>query len=99
MPSWQAPAWLRDSGLALDQQGFIAVDEFQRSTSHPAVFAAGDVSTRVDRQLARSGVYAVRAGPPLAKNLRAVLAGIAPTRKLGQQLGARALGLVAQKPH
>ena len=40
------------------------------------VFAAGDVSTRTDRELARSGVYAVRAGPPLAKNLRAVLAGV-----------------------
>ena len=75
----QAPAWLQDSGLTLDDAGFIAVDAFQRSTSHTQVFAAGDVSTRVDRQLARSGVYAVRAGPPLAKNLRAVLAGIDPT--------------------
>jgi len=89
----QAPAWLRDSGLALDQQGFIAVDEFQRSTSHPAVFAAGDVSTRVDRQLARSGVYAVRAGPPLAKNLRAVLAGIAPTRYMPQEKTLNLLSL------
>lgn len=74
----QPPAWLQNSGLALDEQGFIAVNEFQRSTSHPQVFAAGDVSTRMDRPLARSGVYAVRAGPPLAKNLRAVLAGIEP---------------------
>ncbi|MBK9442899.1 MAG: FAD-dependent oxidoreductase [Comamonadaceae bacterium] len=89
----QAPGWLLDSGLALDQQGFIAVDEFQRSTSHPAVFAAGDVSTRVDRQLARSGVYAVRAGPPLAKNLRAVLAGVAPTRYTPQEKTLNLLSL------
>ncbi|MFZ4625633.1 MAG: FAD-dependent oxidoreductase [Rhodoferax sp.] len=74
----QAPAWLQGSGLALDEQGFIAVNEYQRSSSHPQVFAAGDVSSRIDCQLARSGVYAVRAGPALAKNLRAVLAGVEP---------------------
>jgi pyridine nucleotide-disulfide oxidoreductase family protein len=71
----QAPPWLEASGLALDPQGFIAVDANQRSTSHANVFAAGDVSTRQDRPLARSGVYAVRAGPALAHNLAAVVAG------------------------
>lgn len=71
----QPPAWLADSGLALDDEGFIAVDAMQRSTSHPQVFAAGDVSSRVDRALARSGVYAVRAGPALADNLRAAIGG------------------------
>jgi len=71
----QAPPWLESSGLALDPQGFIAVDAHQRSTSHANVFAAGDVSTRIDRPLARSGVYAVRAGPALAHNLAAVVAG------------------------
>lgn len=74
----QAPSWLQGSALALDEQGFIAVDACQRSTSHPQVFAAGDVSSRMDRPVARSGVYAVRAGVPLAANLRAVLAGAAP---------------------
>jgi pyridine nucleotide-disulfide oxidoreductase family protein len=70
----QAPAWLLASGLVLDLQGFVAVDSCQRSTSHPQVFAAGDVSTRADRTLARSGVYAVRAGPVLAMNLTAAIA-------------------------
>jgi len=74
----QAPAWLQGSRLALDAEGFLAVDEFQRSTSHPTVFGAGDVTSRVDRPVARSGVYAVRAGVPLAANLRAVLAGVEP---------------------
>jgi NADH dehydrogenase FAD-containing subunit len=63
----------------LDPQGFVAVDAFQRSTSHPQVFAAGDVCTRADRTLARSGVYAVRAGPALATNLSAAIAGQALT--------------------
>lgn len=73
----QAPAWLQGSTLALDAQGFVAVDACQRSTSHAHVFAVGDVSTRTDRVLARSGVYAVRAGPALVRNLRAAATGIA----------------------
>jgi len=80
----QAPDWLQDSGLALDKQGFIAVDGCQRSTSHHQVFATGDVATRTDVALPRSGVVAVRAGPPLAKNLRAVLAGLEPSIFLPQ---------------
>ncbi len=74
----QAPAWLQDSGLALDAEGFVAVDALQRAIHHPQVFAAGDVATRVDLSLPRSGVYAVRAGPPLTHNLRTVLAGLDP---------------------
>lgn len=91
--SAQAPAWLEDTSLtlneagilsaalrlAVDEHGFIAVDACQRSTSHPNIFAAGDVSTRMDLPLARSGVYAVRAGPALTKNLTAVIAGQEPS--------------------
>lgn len=69
----QAPAWLRGSGLALDEHGFIAVNAFQQSTSHAQVFAAGDVAARADAPHPRSGVYAVRSGPPLLANLRASL--------------------------
>lgn len=88
----QAPHWLQTSGLALDASGFVCVDETLRSISHPTVFAAGDVSSRVDRPLARSGVYAVRAGVPLANNLRAVLAGNTP---LPHQPPARTLNLLS----
>ena len=75
----QAPAWLADSGLALDEHGFMAVDACLRATRHAEVFAVGEVSTRVDQPLARSGVYAVRTGPALRKNLAAVVAGAEPS--------------------
>ena len=66
-----APPWLQGSGLALSESGHVLVNEFQQSPSHPEVFAAGDASTRADHPHPKSGVYAVRAGPPLADNLLA----------------------------
>jgi pyridine nucleotide-disulfide oxidoreductase family protein len=66
-----APAWLQGSGLALSEAGHVEVNASQQSTSHANVFAAGDVAHRVDQSHPRSGVYAVRAGPPLAHNLLA----------------------------
>lgn len=64
-----APNWLKQSGLQLDEKGFVAVNEFQQSVSHTWVFAAGDVASRTDKIHPRSGVYAVRAGPALARNI------------------------------
>ncbi len=71
----RAPAWLKQTGLMLDEKGYIAVNGAHRSTSHATVFAAGDVCARQDVVMARSGVHAVHAGPVLAGNLLAVLAG------------------------
>jgi NADH dehydrogenase FAD-containing subunit len=70
-----APAWLRGSGLALDAEGFVATGPTLQSLSHPDVFAAGDVASRADAKRPRNGVHAVRAGPPLARNLRLHLDG------------------------
>jgi pyridine nucleotide-disulfide oxidoreductase family protein len=73
----EAPTWLQGSGLALDERGFISTGATLQSTSHAEVFAVGDVSTRGDVQPSppRNGVHAVRAGPPLALNLRRLVAG------------------------
>jgi len=73
-----APDWVRASGLAVDDAGFVLVDRHQRSCSHPHIHAAGDVAARADRRLAHSGVHAVFAGPVLAANLRKALAGQPP---------------------
>lgn len=71
-----APArWLAKSGLPLDQRGFLRVDDALRVVGHDEVFAAGDTIAFPGRDLPKSGVYAVRAGPVLADNLRRRLTG------------------------
>ncbi|MCG3169273.1 MAG: hypothetical protein CALGDGBN_00791 [Pseudomonadales bacterium] len=89
------PAWLRGSGLALGAAGFVAVGADHASVSHPEVFAAGDVCERDDVLLPRAGVHAVRAGPVLAHNLLARLAG-KPTLRYTPR--ARSLYLLATGP-
>ena len=69
-----APGWPAASGLATDERGFIRVTPELQCPSHPQVFAAGDVAAYAD-PCPKSGVYAVRAGPALSRNLRAYCEG------------------------
>jgi NADH dehydrogenase FAD-containing subunit len=88
-----ATGWLEASGLACDVEGFVSVDACLRSVSHPFVFAAGDCATRVDAPRPRSGVYAVRSGPPLARNLRRVIAGATPATYQPQRVALALISL------
>jgi selenide, water dikinase len=64
-----APNWLKDSGLATDDRGFVSVEKTLQSRSHESVFATGDIAAMVGVQIPKSGVFAVRQGIPLAQNL------------------------------
>ncbi|MEK6244471.1 MAG: FAD-dependent oxidoreductase [Pseudomonadota bacterium] len=70
-----APPLLRASGIACDSRGFVRVEQTLRSVSHPEIFAAGDNAAFDGGDLPKSGVYAVRQGATLAKNLRKAILG------------------------
>jgi selenide,water dikinase len=71
-----APAgWLAKSGLTRDITGFLQVEPTLRAVDQDAVFAAGDVASLLPHPLPKAGVFAVRQGPVLARNLRAAAEG------------------------
>jgi NADH dehydrogenase FAD-containing subunit len=86
-----APSWPRASGLATDNLGFIRVGPSLQSVSHPHILAAGDVASYHEAR-PKSGVFAVKAGPILAENLRALCEGGTPRPWTPQQ---HALYLIA----
>ena len=69
--------WLRDTGLALDEDGFLMVNDFLQTTTDPLVFAAGDIAHMENYPLEKAGVFAVRQGMPLSENLRRSVKGSA----------------------
>jgi len=87
-------AWLRGTRLALDDDGFIQVDDTLRSPSDPRIFAAGDIASQIHHPREKAGVFAVRQGKPLADNLRAAVTGrpLAPYRPQAKWLALISTG-------
>jgi NADH dehydrogenase FAD-containing subunit len=65
----------RRSGLPVGADGGLRVNAYLQCVSEPAIFGAGDCITFEPRPLHRVGVYAVRQGPVLCRNLQASLTG------------------------
>lgn len=65
------PQWIRESGLATTDEGFLRVTPTLQAIGHPWIFAAGDVATIEGEPRPKSGVFAVRMAKPLVANLRA----------------------------
>ena len=75
-----------DSGLPLDDRGFLLLDDGLRSIGDSRVFAAGDCGTLAHfPKTPKAGVYAVREGPALHGSLMAALAGEKPPHYRPQQ--------------
>lgn len=100
--------WLSETGLAL-HEGFVRVRPSLQTESDAAILAAGDIAHLVHAPRPKAGVYAVRAAPVLAHNLRVLLSGQGRLRRFMPQRdylklislgGARAVaersGLVAE---
>lgn len=70
-------AWLAQTGLALDAEGFIRVKDTLQTVTDPLIFAAGDIASMDNFKLEKAGVFAVRQGKPLTENLRRAVGGAA----------------------
>ena len=68
-------AWLQGTGLALNDSNCVRVNAKLQSITDPRIFASGDVAHMDGRPLEKAGVFAVRMGMPLARNLRHALLG------------------------
>jgi selenide,water dikinase len=84
--------WLRETGLELDERGYLAVDDCLRVGGRPDVYAAGDVASIVGYTRPKAGVYAVREAPVLAENLERALRGERPRRYVPQRLALALIG-------
>jgi selenide,water dikinase len=64
------------SGLPLDERGFLRARSTLQVPGHDELFAVGDCAHLEDHpETPKAGVYAVRQGPYLTSNLRALLGG------------------------
>jgi selenide, water dikinase len=84
--------WLAATGLPLDERGFVVIDDTYRSVRDKTLFAAGDIATMPAHPREKAGVYAVRAGPPLADNLRRALTGRRLRRAVPQKQALALIG-------
>ena len=87
-----APEWLADSTLALDEQGFVATDELQRSSSHPCVFAADQATASEQQTVWRRHAAQVAAHSATTQALFAAIQGLPKPRP---QAPHKSLTLVA----
>jgi selenide,water dikinase len=71
----EGPAFLAASGVACDAAGCIRITSDLCSVSHSHIFAAGDCAALEGNPRPKAGVWAVRAGTPLADNLRRAATG------------------------
>ncbi len=66
------PKWLKKTNLVLSREGFIQTNK-KLQTNFNHIFASGDIINFSDKNLTKSGVYAVKSGSVLTKNIRNII--------------------------
>ena len=66
-------SWISNLSLSHCEAGYIQVWPTLQTIEYDNVFAAGDVASMIGKEREKAGVFAVRAGPYLAANLRAFI--------------------------
>jgi NADH dehydrogenase FAD-containing subunit len=74
------PGWLAGSGLALDEQGFMATEEPWRSSSHPCVFSADQATATHQQTVWRRHASQLAADSASTQSLFAAIKGLPKTR-------------------
>jgi selenide,water dikinase len=69
------PPAIRDAAFAKEPDGFLAIGPTLQVVNDDRVFAAGDCAAMGAHPRPKAGVFAVRQGPVLARNLRRALRG------------------------
>lgn len=65
-----ADSFYKESGILVDEKGFMLVNSYLQSLSHPFIFGAGDCITFSNYDyVTKVGVYAIREAPLLVENI------------------------------
>ena len=89
----EAPSWLAESGLACDKNGRVLTRATLQTLDHPKMVASGDCAVIQGMERPPSGVWAVRAAQPLARNLEQICRGQTPQSWRPQRRALQLLGL------
>lgn len=76
----QAPEYLTSSGLQIDREHHVIVDEHLQAVDGPGLFISGAVTIKKNGQLKRVGVDPAEGARVICDNLLAVLDGRGPSR-------------------
>ena len=87
-----APDWPKACGFLTDRSGFILTDENLLTLGFKNIFAVGDIGSILEKKYPKSGVYAVKQGPLLFKNIRSLIEGKSLSKFQPQ---SRALALIS----
>ena len=95
----EAPRWLAESGLLCDAKGRVLTQPSLQALDHPQIFASGDCAVIQGMERPPSGVWAVRAAQPLARNLKRLSCGQSPQPWHPQRRAMQLLGLSSGNRH